>query len=141
MWVGAALSVLSIAVTFLGVEDIREQVVEQADNSLSADERDRAVSLTLTVVGLLGLLTAAVWLWMAIANAEGRRWARRTATALGIAYVVSATVRFVAQDEPWPQLALAAVTVALVVAILALLYRTDASRYFDDMSSPPGYPG
>jgi hypothetical protein len=135
MWAGAVISVLGIAVAFLSVDEVRQQVVDRADGSLSARDRDRAVSLTLTVVGLLGLLTAAIWLWMAVANAEGRRWARRTATALGVGYLVSATVRFVAQNEPWPQLVLTAVTVALVLPILALLHRPEASRYYDAMSS------
>ena len=113
MWVGAAISAIGIVVAFTQSDELRRQL-RKADSSLSTDELDTAVAVGLTFVGIIGVISIALWLWMATTNGQGRSWARTVATVLGGLNVVFSILGIV-----------------LAVTILILLYRPDATAYYE----------
>ncbi|MGH9213542.1 MAG: hypothetical protein ACRD2C_23135 [Acidimicrobiales bacterium] len=133
MYIGAALSILGIIVTFIQRDEIRDQI-RDSDETLTADELDTAVAVGLTFVVVTGLIGVGLWLWMASANGKGKSWARVVATVLGGLNIVF-TLLGVALGQTTPLSAVASVVgVALAVAILVLLYRPDSNRYYDAMA-------
>lgn len=92
------------------------------------------VSLGTTVV--IGLVGAALWLWLAAANSKGKSWARIVATVF-----FAVAVLYFAWGIAQPSLGLLAsvlsVASILVASILggavaaALLWKPESSRYYD----------
>jgi hypothetical protein len=130
MWVGAAISGIGIIVAFTQSGELRDQLRE-ADDTLTADELDTAVAVGLTFIGIVGVISIALWLWMAATNGQGRSWARTVATVLGGLNVVFTGLSFFG-DQLTPLNAVFSVLgIALAVTILVLLYRPESNAYYD----------
>jgi hypothetical protein len=133
MWVGAAISLIGIVVMFLLRDELRDQI-EEAEPTLTADQVDTSVAVGLTVMGLVGVVIVALWIWMATANGQGKAWARTVATVLGVLNVLFTLLSFVGgQFTPLGAL-LNLLNIALAVVILVMLYRPDANRFYDAVS-------
>lgn len=133
MWVGAIISLIGIVVTFLLRDELRDQI-EEAEPSLTAEEIDSAVAVGLTVVGLIGVISVALWIWMATANGQGKAWARTVATVLGTLNVLFTLLSFVGGQFTPLGAVLNLFNIALAVVILVMLYRPDANRFYDAVS-------
>lgn len=131
MYVGAALSVLGLLFTLLARDDIRD-AIEENDSSLSADDVDAATNLIVGVGVVVGILGAALWLWMAYANKAGRSWARVVATVLGGLNILFTL--FSLSGGGGLNIIINVVTIALAAYILYLLYRPESSAYYAAVS-------
>ncbi|SDU08413.1 hypothetical protein [Jiangella alkaliphila] len=131
MYVGAALSVLGLLFTLLARDSIRD-AIEDNDSSLSADDVDAATNLIVGVGVVVGILGAALWLWMAYANKAGRSWARVVATVLGGLNILFTL--FSLSGGGGLNIIINVVTIALAAYILYLLYRPESSAYYAAVS-------
>ncbi|TDE00912.1 hypothetical protein [Jiangella asiatica] len=131
MYVGAVLSGLLLLFTFLSRDAIRD-AVEDSDSSLSADEIDAAVNLTIGVGIVVGLIGVGLWLWMAAANKAGKSWARVVATILGGLNILFTL--FSLSGGGGLNLIVNVVQIALAAYILYLLYRPESSQYYAAVS-------
>lgn len=136
MYVGAALSLLGIIVTFLEKGAIRDAVENStAGKTMTPDELDSAVTLGLVSGIVAGLIGVALWLWMARANGRGRKWARIVATVFFAFSVLNFLGSFL---QPTPALSriLGVIMLVLGAYILYLLYRPESTQYYEAQSAP-----
>jgi hypothetical protein len=129
MWVGAAISAIGIIVAFAQTGELRDQLREDSD--LTADELDTAVAVGLTFVGIIGVISVALWLWMAFTNGQGKSWARTVATVLGGLNVVFTALSFFGDQLTPLNVVFSVVGIALAVTILVLLYRPESNAYYE----------
>jgi hypothetical protein len=80
MYTGAAISIVTV-ITELALIPAIKAALRTANPSLTAAQV-RPVNVLLTLEIVLGLVAAALWLWMARANGHGRNWARILSTVL-----------------------------------------------------------
>ncbi|WP_028050791.1 hypothetical protein [Cellulomonas sp. URHD0024] len=132
MYVGAALSLLGIVVSWATKSQLHDKVAA-AGPALTADEVDTAVTAGLVFATVLGLVAVIVWLWMAAANGAGRSWARIVSTVLGALSVVGTLLSL--SNSAGPAIALQLVSVVLAVVILVLLWRPASSAYYQARSA------
>lgn len=87
-----------------------------------------------TIVGVC------LWVWMAIKNGQGRKWARVVATIFGVINLIGiglggALIAGAGEGEAGyvlPLLVVAGVGGVLAVVTLIQLYRSGSSRYYDE---------
>jgi FtsH-binding integral membrane protein len=130
MWLGAALSLLGVLLTFTQTDAIRD-AIEDSDSSLTSSEVDTAVTVFVAFIVVIGLVGVGLWLWMASANGKGYSWARIVATVLGGLSVVSTLFTISGDGSTGLSIVLSILGVALAVVILVLLWRPDSSRYYE----------
>jgi hypothetical protein len=130
MWLGAALSLLGVLLTFTQTDAIRD-AIEDSDSSLTASEVDTAVTATVGFVAVIGLVGVGLWLWMASANGKGQSWARIVATVLGGLNVASTLFSVFGSGSTAVTNVFALIGIVLAVVILVLLWRPDSSRYYE----------
>lgn len=130
MWVGAALTGIGVISTFFQRDAIRD-AIRDSDDSLTADELDTAVNVGITISVVIGLIGIGLWLWMAQTNGQGKPWARTVATVLGGLNVLSALFNVAGGQMTAVSAIFTAISLALAVSILILLYRPDANRFYD----------
>jgi len=138
MYVGAALSLLGIIVTFLSRDTIRDSVEKasrDATKPMTSDQMDAAVALGVGFGVVLGLIGVALWLWMAVANGRGRKWARVVATVFFGLSVLSLLGSLV-QKPPVLSLVLGLVSLLLGAYIIVLLYKRESTEYYEAQSAP-----
>ncbi|HEY5355809.1 MAG TPA: hypothetical protein VIK57_25495 [Streptosporangiaceae bacterium] len=82
MYAGAAVSTLPLLIALAFVGDIQAYHLRYLGHSLTTAELSHQRPLIITVVIATGLVVAALWLWMARANSQGRNWARILSTVL-----------------------------------------------------------
>jgi hypothetical protein len=133
MLVGAALSLLGLLLVPFETDTLRD-AIEDSDGSLTASEVDTAVDVTVATIVVISLIGAGLWVWMAVKNGQGRSWARVVATILGGLNILSVLSGLVQGNTTPLSLALSLVTLALAAVILWLLYRPEASRFYDARS-------
>ena len=133
MYVGAALSVLGIVVAWATRSDLRDQVAS-ATPTLTPDQVDSAVTISLAFGTVVGLVGVGLWLWMAAANGAGRSWARVVATVLGGLSVLSG-IFTLTTGSTGVTIAMQLLSVVLAAAILVLLWRPASSAYYQARSA------
>jgi hypothetical protein len=130
MWLGAALSLLGLLLTFTQTDAIRD-AIEDSDSSLTASEVDTAVDVIVAFNVVIGVIGVGLWLWMASANGKGQSWARIVATVLGGLNVAGTLFTLSSSGSTAVTTMFALIGVALAVVILVLLWRPDSSRYYE----------
>lgn len=136
MYIGAALSLLWTVLVLPQRAMLREQL-EGQELDVDPADLDTVVNSFVTFLVIIGLLSVALWLWMAFANRRGRPWARVVATILGVLGIL---VGLLGIFQPiGPGLLLNLGLLVLAGAILFLLYRPDSSAYYRAASGPPRY--
>ena len=140
MYVGAGLSLIS-ALSIVFLRDTFRSAIEKAASTsnppLTSSQIDAVVNFSIGAVVAIGLLGAALWLWMAYANGKGRKWARTMATIF-FALEVLSVLSSVLQHGPAASLALNVLTMLLGAYIIFLLYRPESSQYYAAQSAPRG---
>jgi hypothetical protein len=79
MYVGAAISAISLIVTLTTVSSLRT-AIHKANPALSAAKLHSAETAAVVLAIVLGLIGIGLWIWMARANKAGKSWARITGT-------------------------------------------------------------
>lgn len=130
MLVGAALSVLGVLVSFTQTDAVRE-AIEDSDSSLTASEVDAAVTVAVAFGAVFGLVGVGLWIWMAVANGQGKSWARVVATVLAALNVAGTLFNLAGGGATGVSVALGLVSAVLAAVILVLLYRPESSRFYD----------
>ena len=89
MYAGAAVSAVSLIVSLiipLASVASTKAAIKKAHPSFTANQVNQAFNLGIGLAIVFGVLGAALWLWMARANSQGRNWARILSTVFfGIA--------------------------------------------------------
>lgn len=132
MYVGAALSVVGIVVTWATKSQLRDQVAA-ASPSLTPDQVDTALTVSLGFASVVGLVGVGLWVWMALANQAGKSWARVVATVLGGLGLAGAL--FSLRSATGISIVLQLVSVLLAITILVLLWRPASSAYYKARSA------
>lgn len=140
MWGVVALALISLVVTLFSLDSLLQATlagVEQSGQQVTDAMREtmRTV-LTAAVVGG-SIISAALWLWLAWKNGQGRNWARIVATVLAGLNVLTALPGVIPGSTTTGTLFLGLVRIALMIAILALLWRKESSAFFSARSSRP----
>ena len=129
MWVGAAVTLLGMMSAFLQVDELKEQIRE-SDRTLRPDEVDSYATAVLMFAAVLGLAVIGLWLWMSSVNAQGRMWARTTATVLGGLNLAFNLVGLALGQQAAITMVINVVNLVLAATILVLLYRPDSNRFY-----------
>lgn len=130
MYVGAALSGLSVLLAAAGRSVIRRAVLQRFPNYSDAQLRT-AVNFGVAFAVLVGLIGVGLWLWMAYANGKGEAWARILSTVFfGIDTLALAFNFLAASRTPLRTAGSVAVWAVGLVAIV-LLWRPESSAYFN----------
>ena len=132
MYVGAALSILETIVAWATKSQLRDQI-EATSPTLTPDQVESAVTVSLVTGIVVGVIAVGLWLWMAAANGAGKSWARIVATVLGALGALSAVLSLTTGTGI--TIALQLVILVLAVAILVLLWRPASSAYFQARSA------
>jgi hypothetical protein len=85
MKVGAGFSVLGLVISLLSRSAIRDAIEKSSAKQttpLTQSQIDTAVTFSVVVAIIVGLIGVGLWLWMASANGKGKSWARIVATVL-----------------------------------------------------------
>lgn len=142
MYVGAGLSLLWTVLLLPQRDAIREELAGQ-DLDMTESEIESAATTFIWSLALLGVLTIALWLWMAFANRRGHAWARIVATVLGviaILFTLFSTLSVIGLGQGVNiSVLLNVALIALAVAILFLLYRPDSNEYYRAMTRQSRY--
>lgn len=132
MYVGAALSAVSLIVGLLTISSLKSAIQKAnrtAAKPLTTSQLHTAEAVGIASIVILGLLGVGLWLWMARANGSGKSWARVVASVLfglNTLGLLSAVIR--------PNSALTKVFDALVwlvgLGAIAFLYRRESAEYY-----------
>lgn len=139
MWAGAALSLLSLLVSVLTAGQLRDKVrtrLEGSGQPLTSDQVDTAVNIGIVVGVVLGIIGVLLWVLMAWANGRGKSWARIVATVLGGLYVLSFASSLVQGQLTTASLIVSVLLLAVDVATLILLWRSESSDFYRASSQP-----
>lgn len=136
----AAVALLEALLVVLDVGGVRDRVVTAGSSDPQLTQTLTAALVAAVVVGAVG--SAALWLVFGLLAGSGRGWARIVVTALaGFASVASLT-----SLTGGSLLAVtAAVRLALAVAVVVLLFRPEANRWYAQVGTarqqpaPTGY--
>jgi hypothetical protein len=140
MYVGAGLSILGAIVFFATTDQYADALAAASgvrDQALIDRTVDRAEGQEL----FRALVEVCLWMWMAVKNQQGRRWARVVATTFGVINVAGLIIGSVGLssldlgallDYMLPQLVVGTASVVLGIVILIQLYRPESSEYYDD---------
>ncbi len=137
MWAGAVVSVLSVIASMGTYGSFKIRMAEQmrdADPEITDDLIDTAVAVGITFAVAMGVLGAAVWLWMALKNRQGRAWARIVASVLGGLNAVFFAVGLAGEQYDSLSLVLSAIQLFVAAAILALLWRKESTAFYEAVS-------
>ncbi len=137
MYVGAALSLLSLIVALFSRGAIRDAVEKSnATNAgtskhLSADQVDTAVGVAFGVAIVVGLIGIGLWILMARTNQAGHGWARIVATVLAVLCVLSTLSSFARSGNTVWSSIVSIIMVLLAIGITVMLYRPDSNEFFN----------
>jgi hypothetical protein len=130
MYIGAALSLLGVLLTFTQVDAIRD-AIEDSDDTLTSSEVDTLVNVSIGSAVVAGLIGVGLWVWMAVKNGQGRSWARVVATVLGALNIVFTLFGLAGGTATPVTLVSSLVSLVLAGVILYLLYRPESTRFYD----------
>jgi hypothetical protein len=130
MYVGAGLTALGIILTFVQTDAIRD-AIRDSDSSLSESDLDSAVAGFVAVSVVAGLVSIGLWVWMAMANGQGKSWARIVATVLGGLNIVFTLLGMTQGGSTGLSTALSLIGLVLAAVILWLLWRPESTAYYE----------
>lgn len=140
MYVGAGLTVVSAVLTFATSGQLAEALAD-ATGVRSEAMIDRSVADAQAQALFRAVTGVCLWVWMAVKNGEGRRWARVVATVFGIINVFGFALGFVVMDgldmgdlvdHLLPQLVLGTASVVLGMVVLFQLHHPESAYYYDE---------
>ena len=139
MYAGAGLTILS-AIVFFATLDQYVDALADASGVRSQAHIDATVDQASAREVFRAVLGVSLWIWMAVKNGQGRKWARVVATVFGVINVAGLALLFgllssLGSKELLgyilPLLVVGSASVVLGIVILAQLYRPASSDYYD----------
>jgi hypothetical protein len=133
MQVGAALSVLSLVITLATASSLKSHLraqLRQSNTHLSTSDFNTTYHVLVASAVVGSLIAAALWLWMAWKNGQGRAWARIVSTVLGVINLVSSVYTISAGRSLAIGDLLTVADLCLAVVILVLLWRSESSDFY-----------
>jgi hypothetical protein len=134
MYVGAALSAVTLIVTALSFHTI-ERVIRNASATLTAAQVHTAAVFAVTVGVVESLIAIGLWLLMAWANRTGQSWGRIVATVLFGLNTLFLLLGFTRASASL-SLAFSVVVWLIGLAAIVLLWRKESSEYFATRRPP-----
>jgi hypothetical protein len=128
MYVGAAISAISLIVTLATISSLRT-AIHNANPSLSASKLHSAETAAIVLAIVFGLIGIGLWIWMARANNAGKNWARITATVFFGLDTLSLLASFRQAEPALSRVVSLLVWVAGLGAVI-LLWQKISSAYF-----------
>jgi len=128
MYVGAAVSLLGVAVDILTIGATKSAIASRSPN-LTASQVDSTQHVLTAGFVANGVIAAAVWIGLALACRRGRNWARITGTALFGLTTLDTLAGLTAPVAKAATLWAILVWLAGLVAVV-FLWRRDSSAYF-----------
>jgi len=134
MYVGAALSAITLIVTVLSFHTI-QRVIRNASATLTAAQVHTAAVVAVTVAVVESLLAIALWLLMAWANKNGQTWGRIVATVL---FGINTIFLLLGFTRATASLSLAFSILVWLIGLgaIVLLWRKESSAYFAAQRAP-----
>ena len=139
MWAGAVLSAIGLVVGLVTLGSLKDNIRDQlAKNNKTYTQSDinTAYNITIASIIVIGVLGIGLWLWMAWANGNGRKWARVVATVLGVVNVLLTLVSLAQSQATAGSVILSVISAVLAIVILVLLWRKESSSYYLARSQP-----
>lgn len=132
MWAGAVLQLVTILTSFVGMDDMRAQVMEALDQQgvpYTESTIDAAVALGVGFSVFLGVVGAILWVLMAWLNGKGKGWARIVATVLFALFVISFLFSFAQATSAVTMIVNVLVLLAGAAAVF-FLWQKDSTAWF-----------
>jgi hypothetical protein len=133
MWVGAAISLLSLIVTLATLGTLKSQIRDQVRTNgqhVTQSQLDAAFTAAVVFSVVIAAIAIGLWLWMAWKNGQGRQWARIVATVLGVLNVIFTLLSFVGNRATGGTRILSVIDLVIAIAILILLWRKESSDFY-----------
>ena len=128
MYVGAAVSTVSLAITLADIGGLKS-AIKKAKPSWSATQVNQYDRLLIIVAVLSGVIGIALWLWMSWASRSGKNWARIVSTVLFCLATLDLVGVF-GQPKTAIGLIFPVLTWLVGLGAVFLLWRPDASAFF-----------
>jgi len=138
MRAGAVLSLLSLVVGLLTLGSLKDNIRNQLQNNnttFSQSDLDTTYHVAIATAVILGILGIALWLWMAQANGNGRKWARIVATVLGVINVLLTAVSLAQGQTPGLSLVFSVIGAILALVIVVMLWRKESTAFYQERSN------
>jgi CDP-diglyceride synthetase len=125
MYLGALANLVSFYAGIPNPDAIRDSVRRSTTDNADTAAKFAVAGFWITV-GIIGLVTTGLWLWMARKNRQRRPWARTVATVLFGLYTVLTILGFAGAGSMKPRgfvMFASLATWAIGLAVIVLLYR------------------
>lgn len=129
MYVGAGVELLGILAAAGSQHTIRVAVEKAAASGGRITNIDAAVRAATAALVIVGLIACGLWVWMAMANAKGRSWARVTGTVLWGLNTLALAGNLAQPGAPATR-AFAVVVWLVGGAVVFLLWRPESSAFY-----------
>ena len=126
VWAVVVLSVLSVILTFLYLDDL----VEAAGENLTSAEQDAARSFAIVVAIITLLVFGALWVVCGVFLRKGANWARIVLTVLSVLGLAFGLFGLFV-DQPAIFLVLGVVELVLYVVLLYFLWRKESTDFIN----------
>lgn len=136
MYVGAVLSLLGVILSFTMRDQMRETMERSNNGTMSADQLDTILSITIGFGVVFGILGVGLWVFNAVMNKRGKSWARILSTVLAVLGILMNLFTIFSPNNPSVLRGSAILSVILPLAILFLLWRPESSRFYEANSAP-----
>ena len=137
MYVGAALSLLSVVVSFFTLDTIKDTVadaIRESDPDATQGMIDTAYTVTLFMTVVMGLIAVGLWLWMAWKNGQGRSWARIVATVFAGLNVLFSLGSFTQPGITGVAAIFSVINILLAIVILVLLWKKESTAFYESVT-------
>ncbi|SDD17743.1 hypothetical protein [Auraticoccus monumenti] len=142
MWVGAALSVVSLLTALAVMGQMRDMVADQlARQGVEATPEmvQASVTIGLVVAALSGLVGTALWILNAVFCGRGAGWSRILATVLAGIFLLNALYSL-SQPSPVLSKVVLVLTMAVALGAVVLLWLKPSSDWFRAVRGPAAAP-
>lgn len=141
MWVGAAITVISMILGFVTLGSLKSQIRDQLeaggqDVTQNMVDAGYAFAIGSMIVG--GVLGALLWLWMAWKNGQGRRWARIVATVFAAINLIGTISNIASKNATAASWIVQLIGLIVGIVVVILLWRKESSAYFNANRYPIG---
>jgi hypothetical protein len=131
IYAGAAIEVLSVILDIAGLRAALQTVAaRESAKPLTASQLNTVETIAVVILVVGGAIGASVWLWMAIKNNAGRRWARTLSTVF-FAFFTIGIIGFLLQPIPVAGKSIPAASWLAGLLAIVLLWQRDSSDFYD----------
>jgi hypothetical protein len=139
MYGGAIISALSLIVGVATIGSLRS-ALQRANPGYTSSQLHTAETVGVVFIVVFGLLGVGLWIWMAMANKRGAKWARITATVFFGLDTLS-LLASIARPEALLSRLVGVVVWLIGLGAIILLWQRRSSEYFNAPRWPTGTPG